>query len=96
MSYILRGRWFNIIFLNVYAQRENKKDDVKDSFYQKLGRVFDQFPRYDPDTFSDDLNANVRGEDIFKAAIGNESSYEISNDKGFRVLYFDTSKNLVV
>jgi exonuclease III len=47
MSYIiLRGRWCNIIFLNVHAPCEDKGDDVKDSFCEKLGRVFDQFPRY--------------------------------------------------
>jgi hypothetical protein len=48
MSYIiLRGRWCNIIVLNVHVPCEDKGDDVKDSFYEKLGRVFDQFPRYD-------------------------------------------------
>jgi exonuclease III len=46
MSYmILRGRWCNIIVLNVHAPCEDKSDDVKDSFYEELGRVFDQFPR---------------------------------------------------
>jgi hypothetical protein len=35
-------------------------------------------------------------EDIFKPIIGNESSHEISNDNGVRVVNFDTSKNLVV
>ena len=33
MSYIvLRGRWFNIIVLNVCAPSEDKSDDSKDSF----------------------------------------------------------------
>jgi exonuclease III len=33
VSYIvLRGRWCNIIVLNVYATSENKSDDSKDSF----------------------------------------------------------------
>jgi hypothetical protein len=46
MSYIiLRGRWCNIV-LNVQARREDKSDDVKDSFYEKLGCVFDPFPTY--------------------------------------------------
>jgi hypothetical protein len=45
MSYtILRGRWCNIIVLNVHAPCEDKGDDVKDSFCEGLGRVFDQFP----------------------------------------------------
>jgi hypothetical protein len=43
-----------------------------------------------------DFSAKVGREDIFKLTIGNESSHEISNDTGFRVIKFATSKNLVV
>jgi hypothetical protein len=47
MSYvILRGCWFHIIVLNVHAWTEDKTDDVKDSFYEELERVFDKFPKY--------------------------------------------------
>jgi hypothetical protein len=46
MSYIiLRGRWCHIV-LNVHAPTEDKTDDVKDSFYEELERVFDKFPKY--------------------------------------------------
>jgi hypothetical protein len=62
MSYtILRGRWCNIIVLNVHAPCEDKGDDVKDSFYEELRRVFDQFPRYDMKTILGDFNAKVDG-----------------------------------
>jgi hypothetical protein len=43
-----------------------------------------------------DFNAKVGREDIFKPTIGNESSYEISNHNGVRVVNFSTSVNLVV
>jgi exonuclease III len=46
MSYvILRGRWCNISVLNLHAACEDTSDDIKDSFYKKQGRVFDQYPR---------------------------------------------------
>ena len=46
MSYIiLRGRWCNIIVLNVHASSEEKSDDSKDSFYEELHQVFDHFPK---------------------------------------------------
>ena len=33
VSYIvLRGRWYNIIVLNVHASSEEKSDDSKDSY----------------------------------------------------------------
>jgi hypothetical protein len=42
MSYImLRGCWCYIIVLNVHAPTEDKTDDVKDSFFKELKRVFD-------------------------------------------------------
>jgi exonuclease III len=97
MSYIiLRGRWCNIIVLNVHAPCEDTSDDVKDSFYEELGRVFDQFPTYDMKILLGDFNAKVDKEDIFKPTIGNESSHETSNDNGVRVVNFATSKNLAV
>jgi hypothetical protein len=43
-----------------------------------------------------DFNAKVGREGIFKPTIGNESSHEISNENGVRVVNFATSKNLVV
>jgi hypothetical protein len=94
MSYIiLRSRWCNIIVVNMHAPCENMSDDIKD---EELGRVFDQFPRYDMKILLGDFNAKVDREDIFKPTIGNESSHEISNDSGVRVVNFATSKNLVV
>jgi hypothetical protein len=43
-----------------------------------------------------DFNAEVGKEDIFEPSIRNESSYEISNDSGVRVVHFATSKNLAI
>ena len=47
ISYIvLRGRWYNIIVSNVHAPTEEKSDDLKDSFYEKLEQVLDHFSLY--------------------------------------------------
>jgi hypothetical protein len=46
ISYIiLRGRWCDIIVLNVHATTEDKIDDIKDRFYDELEQVFDKFPK---------------------------------------------------
>jgi hypothetical protein len=58
------------------------KIDVKDSFYEELERVFDEFPRYHMKILLGDFNAKVGRENIFKPTIGNESLHEISNDNG--------------
>jgi hypothetical protein len=47
MSYIVpRGRWFNIIVLNMHAPTEEKSNDTKDSFYEELEQVFNHFPKH--------------------------------------------------
>jgi hypothetical protein len=37
---------YHIIVLNIRAPTEDKTDDVKDSFYEEMERVFDKFPKY--------------------------------------------------
>ena len=46
-SYIvLRGRWRNIIVVNVHAPSEEKSYGAKDSFYEELEQMFNHFPKY--------------------------------------------------
>jgi hypothetical protein len=71
-------------------------DDVKDSFYDEPGCIFDQFPRYNMNILLGYFNAKVGRDDIFKLTIGNNSSDEISNGNGVRLINFVMSKNLVV
>jgi hypothetical protein len=70
MSYIiLRGRCCHIIVLNVHAPTEDKNDDVKDSFYEELERVFGKFPKYHMNILLD-FNAKVGRKDIFNRQLG--------------------------
>jgi hypothetical protein len=97
MSYItLKGCWCDIIVLNVHAPTENKDHDVKDSFYEEIEQVFDQFARYHMKILLGDFNAKVGREDIFKPIIGNKSLHEASNDNGVRLVNFATLNNLIV
>jgi exonuclease III len=83
MSYmVLRGRWCNIIVLNVHAQTEEKSYDSKDSFYEELEQIFDHFPKYHTKILLGDFNAKLGREDTFKPTIGNESLHEGNNDNG--------------
>jgi len=65
---MLRGRWCSII-LSVHATCEDKSNDVKDSFYKELGRVFDKFPGYSMKILFGDFNVKVGREDIFKSTM---------------------------
>jgi hypothetical protein len=67
MSYItLKGRWCDIIVLNVHAPTEDKDDVIKENFYEELEQVFDQFPRYHMKILLGDFSVKVGREDIFK------------------------------
>jgi hydroxypyruvate isomerase len=97
MSYtILRGRWCNIIVLNVHDPTEDKIDDIRETFIEELEQVIDKFPKYQIKILLGDFNAKVGMEDIFKPTIGNESLLAISTDNGVRVVNFATSKNISV
>jgi hypothetical protein len=49
----------------VHAPTKDKSDDTKDSFYEELDCVFNQFPKYHMKILLRDYNAKVRREDIF-------------------------------
>jgi hypothetical protein len=57
-------------YKNKHASCEDTGDDIKDSFYEELGHVFDLFPRYNMKILLRDFNAKVGREDIFKPTIG--------------------------
>jgi hypothetical protein len=92
MSYmVLRGRWCNIIVLNVHAPTEEKSDDSKDSFHEELKQVFYHFPKNHMKILLGDFNANLGRQDIFKPKTGNESLHQDNNDNGVRIVNFATS-----
>ena len=62
----LKGRWCDIIVLNVHAPTEDKDDDIKDSFYEEMERLFDQLPMYHMKILLGDFNAKVGRENIFQ------------------------------
>jgi hypothetical protein len=71
MSYvILRGRWCQIIVLNVHAPTKDKTDDVKDSFYEELECVFDRFPKYHTKILLGDFSAKVGRGDFLNRQLG--------------------------
>jgi hypothetical protein len=59
MSYIILGRRWCGIAVNVHAPRENKVYDVKDSFYDEFELVFDNFTQCHVQILLGDFNAKV-------------------------------------
>ena len=84
----MRGRWCNVIVLNVYAASEEKSDNSKDSFYEELKQVLYNFPKYHMKILLGDFNEKVGTDDIFKLTIGNECLHQDSNDNGVGIVNF--------
>ena len=66
-SYIvMRGRWFNIIVLNLHAPSEEKIDESK----EKLEQDFYHLPKYQKKILLGDFNAKVGKENISNRQLG--------------------------
>jgi hypothetical protein len=79
---IIIRRWFDIIGLHIHALREDKIDDMKDSSYEELARLFDKFSKHRMKMLLGDFNSKEGREDIFKPTIGNGSLHDLINDNG--------------
>jgi len=90
---VLRGRWCNIIVLNVLSTNEKKSDDSKDSVYEELQQDFSSFPKYHMKTILADFSVKVGRENIFKLKIGNESLRQNSSDNGVRIVLCHIKKS---
>ena len=71
--YYTKGSMCDIVVLNVHAPSEDKDDDIKDSFYENIERLFDQFPMYYMKILLGDFNAKEGRENIFQPTIGTKS-----------------------
>jgi len=85
---VLRGRWRNIIVVNVHAPSEEKSVEAKDSFYEELEQVFDHFPKYHMKMLLGDFNTKVGRKNIFNPTTGQESLHQNSNDSGVILVNF--------
>ena len=94
LSYIvLRGRWLNIIVVNVHTPSEEKGEESKD---EELEQDFDHFPKYHTKMLLGGFNAKVGRENNFKPIFQQESLHQDNNCNGVRIVNFAISKNLVV
>jgi len=74
---VLRGRWCNIVVLNVHAPSEEKSGDSKDSLYEELEQFLDHFSQYHMKILLGDFNAKVGRENISNRQLGMRYYIEI-------------------
>lgn len=78
----MKGRWFNIAFINCYASTEDKDNNTKNEFYSQLDIIYDSLPNNMIKVILGDLNAKFGRKQCFRPIIGNESLQNRSNDNG--------------
>ena len=69
---------------------------IQKTVSEALEQVFEHCHKYHMKILLGDFNSKVGRENIFKVTFGNEFLHQDSNDSGFRIVNFVTSKNLGV
>lgn len=92
----IKGVIFNISLICAHAPTEDKEEEMKEQFYDKLSVIYDECPKADIKIVLGDFNAKIGREACFYQTIGKHSLHETSNDNGIRIIDFAASLNLVV
>jgi hypothetical protein len=80
------------IVLNEHTPTEDRSDCRKDSFYEELHRIFDQFPKHRINILLGCFSEILGTDDIFISTIGNTNFHEIKNNNTVRIINIATSK----
>jgi hypothetical protein len=90
----LTGKFFNTTLICINAPTEEEEETEKNSFNDKLDRVYQKASMHDIKIIMGHMNAKV-GKDMRVHNVGRYSLHEVSNDNGTRLLDFAVSRNIV-
>ena len=92
----IRAKFFNISLICAHAPTEEKDDELKDTFYEKLDEVYERCPRHDVKIVIGDFNAKVGREGIFGSTVGKFSLHDVTSANGLRLIDFAAARNMVI
>lgn len=92
----LKGKFRNITIFSIHAPTEEKSDDIKESFYDKLDHALLQVPRYDMILVMGDFNAQVGCKENQRAVAGQYSLHDYNNGNGDYLADFASRNNLYI
>ena len=92
----IKGKFFSYSLINTYAPTNDKSDDVKDEFYEKLERTYGECPKHDVKVVIGDANAQVGREDFFRPVIGRHSLHSSTNENGLRLINFAAARGMAI
>ena len=78
----VKGKLHNITLINIYAPTEDKKENIKEQFYEELQRTQDRVPKHDLTIVLGDRNAKLGKEKAFSQVVGHHTLHNSSNENG--------------
>ena len=90
----IRAKYFNITLICAHAPTEDKDDEIKDMFYERLEETYDRCPGHDIKIVLGDFNAKVGRENVFHPTVGNFSLHDTTSDNRIRLVDFAAAKNI--
>jgi len=88
--------YIDLFIINIRFLIENSEEDVKEFFYDKLTRIYNNAPGNTIKIIIEDANAKIGKETYYVPTIGLESTHDLSNDNGVRLISFARSRNMVI
>jgi exonuclease III len=92
----LEFKRYNLVIINGYAPIEDKNEDIKNEFYEKLDTICDLLPNNKVKIILGDYNAKIGQEPFFSPTIGKNILHTNSNDNGSRLVNFAITRNMVI
>jgi exonuclease III len=55
----VKGKFYNMTLINIYAPTEDKEEEIKKQFYKELQRTQDRVPKHEVTIILGDMNAKL-------------------------------------
>jgi len=92
----IEAQWYDIRFISVHAPTEDKSQEDKDMFYEKLENTVSSIPSNRIQIILGDLNAKVGKGAMFSSIAGNHSLHSNTNDNGLKLIDLEVGNGLVI
>jgi hypothetical protein len=90
----VKGKFYNITLINIYAPTEDKEEDIKEQFYEELQRTQGKVPKHYVTIILGDMNAKLGKEKVLSQVVGRHTLHNITNANGEMVANYAISNDM--
>jgi hypothetical protein len=92
----LKGKYYNITIINIYAPTEEKDEETKERFYAELQQIQEKVPKYHLVITLGDYNAKIGRERAYQKVIRNHTLHDKTNRNGELVCKYAIANDMVI